>query len=341
MKNYLKIVKIDEFSITPKYMQIYNSVLRGIEDQKIEKDDILPSIYDLSIALEVSKNTIERAYNELKKVKVLNSVNGKGYFISNVHFEQPVKILLLFNKLSSHKKIIYDSLAETLGVNAAIDFYIYNNDFNYFKKLLLKNIEQYSKLVIVPHFFENEEEAKEIIEQLPKDKLILMDKLITGISGQFGSVYEDFEKDIYSALQQLVERLAKYHTLKIIFPENSYYSKGILSGFVNFCQQYAFDYGIIGCLSRENLQPGTVYINLMEDDLVELIEKTISDKLEVGKDIGVISYNETTLKKIILKGITTISTNFRLMGETTARLILENRKEHVAIPFQVILRNSL
>jgi DNA-binding LacI/PurR family transcriptional regulator len=79
----------------------------------------------------------------------------------------------------------------------------------------------------------------------------------------------------------------------------------------------------------------------MEDDLVELIEKTISDNLEVGKDIGVISYNETTLKKIILKGITTISTNFRLMGEITARLILENRKEHVAIPFQVILRNSL
>ncbi|WPV01941.1 GntR family transcriptional regulator [Mucilaginibacter sp. cycad4] len=341
MKNYLKIVKIDEFSITPKYIQIYNSVLRGIEDQVIEKDDILPSIYDLSIALEVSKNTIERAYNELKKVKVLNSINGKGYFISNVHFEQPVNILLLFNKLSSHKKIIYDSLAETLGLNATIDFYIYNNDFNCFKRLLLKNIEQYSKIVIVPHFFENEEEAKKIIDQLPKDKLILMDKLITDISGQFGSVYEDFEQDIYSALQQLVEQLAKYHTLKIIFPPNSYYSKGILSGFISFCQQYAFDYGVIGCLCGENLEPGTVYINLMEDDLVELIEMAIGNHLEVGKDIGVISYNETSLKKIILKGITTISTDFRMMGEKTAQMILENRKEHLAIPFKVIVRNSL
>jgi hypothetical protein len=71
LKNYLKIIKIDEFSITPKYIQIHNSILSGIEEEKIEKGDILPSIYDLSIGLEVSRNTIERAYNELKKIGTL------------------------------------------------------------------------------------------------------------------------------------------------------------------------------------------------------------------------------------------------------------------------------
>jgi hypothetical protein len=40
MKNYLKIVKIDEYSITPKYLQLINSILKGIEDGRIEKDDI-------------------------------------------------------------------------------------------------------------------------------------------------------------------------------------------------------------------------------------------------------------------------------------------------------------
>src|SRR5471030_546998 len=144
MKNYLKIIKIDEYAITPKYLQISNSILRGIEDQKIEKDDILPSINDLSIAFEVSRNTIERAYKELKKYNAIKSIAGKGYFISNTQFNQPVKVLLLFNKLSSHKKIIYDAFAETLGSNAAIDFYIYNNNFNFFKKLLANNIDHYS-----------------------------------------------------------------------------------------------------------------------------------------------------------------------------------------------------
>ncbi len=341
MKNYLKIIKIDEYSITPKYLQISNSILRGIEDQKIEKDDILPSINDLSIALEASRNTIERAYKELKKYNAIKSVAGKGYFISNTQFNQPVKILLLFNKLSSHKKIIYDAFAETLGSSAAIDFYIYNNNFNFFKKLLANKTDQYSKLVIIPHFIENAENAFAVINELPKDKLVLMDKLIEGVTGNFGAVYENFEQDIYYALEQLLEKLSKYHTLKIIFPENSYYSKEILTGFLNFCGQYAFDYDIIHDLKNENLLPGTVYINLMEDDLVELIEKIIGDKLKVGEDIGVVSYNETPLKKIILNGITTISTDFKMMGEKAAEMVLNNTKEHLAIPFRVTQRNSL
>jgi DNA-binding transcriptional regulator YhcF (GntR family) len=341
MKNYLKIINMDEYSITPKYLQICNSVLRGIEDKKIVKDDILPSINDLSVALEVSRNTIERAYKELKKYKVINSVAGKGYFISNTQFNQPIKVLLLFNKLSSHKKIIYDAFAETLGSNAAIDFYIYNNNFNFFKKLLANNTDHYSKLIIIPHFIEDEENACTVINELPKDKLILMDKLLKGVTGSFGAVYENFEQDIYYALEQLLDKLGKYHTLKIIFPENSYYSKEILTGFLNFCRQYAFDYDIIHYLKNEELVPGTVYINLMEDDLVELIEKIITQKMKIGQDIGVISYNETPLKKIILDGITTISTNFKMMGEKAAEMSLNNTKQHLAIPFLVTRRNSL
>jgi len=341
MKNYLKIIQIDEHSITPKYLQICNSILRGIEDGSVEKDDILPSINDLSIALEVARNTIERAYKELKKYNVINSVAGKGYFISNVTFDQPVKVLLLFNKLSNHKKIIYDAFAEVLGSNAAIDFYIYNNNFNFFKELLTRDIDHYSKLIIIPHFIENSGSAKAIIDQLPKDKLILMDKLLENISGEFGSVYENFEQDIYDALSQLLDKLSKYHTLKIIFPGNSYYSKEILTGFVNFCRQYAFEYETIHELKNETLQPGTVYINLMEDDLVELVEKSISSGLKIGRDIGVISYNETPLKKIILNGITTISTDFKMMGAKAAEMALNNTKEHIAIPFKVTLRDSL
>src|SRR6185312_11844455 len=137
MKNYLKIVEIDEYSITPKYLQLINSILSGIESGAIEKGDILPSINDFSTGLEASRNTIERAYKDLKKMGVIESVPGKGYFISNTQFKQPLKVMLLFNKLSNHKKIMYDAFASTLGTNGAIDFYIYNNDFNYFKNLLL------------------------------------------------------------------------------------------------------------------------------------------------------------------------------------------------------------
>ena len=79
----------------------------------------------------------------------------------------------------------------------------------------------------------------------------------------------------------------------------------------------------------------------MENDLVLLIERILATSLQVGKQVGVISYNETPMKKIILNGITTISTDFQMMGEKAARLILDNSKEHIEIPFHLTLRSSL
>ena len=89
------------------------------------------------------------------------------------------------------------------------------------------------------------------------------------------------------------------------------------------------------------ISKGEAYINLMEDDLVDLIEKIIADKLQIGKDVGVISYNETPLKKLILDGITTMSTDFEMMGRETANLILNQSSDHIAIPFSLTLRASL
>src|SRR5664279_4567364 len=168
-----------------------------------------------------------------------------------------------------------------------------------------------------------------------------MDKLVPGVTGRFAAVYENFEKDIYSALETLVQKLSRYHSLKIIFPETTYHTKDILTGFKNFCRQYAFEYEVVQELKTEKLVTGTVYISLMEDDLVELVEKAISMGLKIGGQIGVISYNETSLKKIILDGITTISTDFKMMGEKAAELVLSNAEEHFEIPFKVTVRNSL
>jgi hypothetical protein len=136
-------------------------------------------------------------------------------------------------------------------------------------------------------------------------------------------------------------QLEKYHTLKIVFPSYTYFPQEIVNGFKRFCQQYAFNYKVIHKIADEPVKPGEVYINLMEDDLVVLIEKILCTSLQVGKDVGVISYNETPLKKIILNGITTISTDFQMMGEKAAELILNKSSEHIEIPFHLILRESL
>lgn len=335
------IIKIDEYSATPKYQQIINSILKAVESGRLVQQDILPSINDLGYELEVSRDTAEKGYRYLKQIGVIGSVPGKGYFIKSTVIDHVFNICLMFNKLSVHKKIIYDSFVGALGSNAAIDFYIYNNDFSLFKKLLNNRREDYTHFVIIPHFIEGGENVYEIINMLPKEKLILLDKKIPGVDGEYGAVYENFSKDIYQALQKAIERLKNYHTIKVLFPRNSYYPKEIIDGFSRFCQDYAFNYKIISDFFENEIRKGEVYITVMEDDLVRLIEKTINEGYEIGKDIGIISYNETPVKKILLKGITTISTDFEQMGKLAAKLVLDGSRQHIEIPFMLTLRDSL
>lgn len=340
-ENVYNIIKVNEHSFTPKYLQIINSIIKGIEEGRISQDYLLPSINELGDELDVSRDTCCRVYRELKKMGIVQSIPGKGYFIVNTGIKRRIKIFLMFNKLSTHKKIIHDSFVAVLGDSASIDFYIYNNDYSLFKDLVANKKIDYDYYVIIPHFFEGGEDVHDIMSSLPKEKLILMDKVLPGAEGCRGMVYENFEKDIYGALSRALELLNKYHTLKIIFPEYTYYPGEIVQGFLNFCREYAFNYEVINNIRNESIEEGTVYISVMEDDLVELIEKILDSNLEVGRQVGVLSYNETPLKKIILNGITTISTDFQMMGEQAARLILENSKQYIEVPFHLTIRNSL
>src|SRR5690606_18216080 len=163
---FYDLIHIDEYAATPKYLQLINSILAAIEGGKITKGDMLPSINELSFTLEISRDTTEKGYKHLKSLGVLASVPGKGYYIVNTDFRQRLKIFLIFNKLSAHKKIVYNSFVEALGQDVAVDFYIYNNDFSLFKKLLLNKREDYSHYVIISHFLEGGENAHEIINAI-------------------------------------------------------------------------------------------------------------------------------------------------------------------------------
>lgn len=339
--NLLKFIHLDDHSATPKYQQLANSIINAIENGLIGKDSIMPSINELSFEFQISRDTAEKGYKHLKSIGVLGSVPGKGFYIKSTDVDQKLKIFLLFNKLSAHKKIIYDSIASSLAGVASIDFYIYNNDFALFSNLLAGKQDQYTHYVIIPHFIEGGENASEVINKIDKSKLILLDKLVPGVEGKYGAVYENFEQDIYQALEQALPRLEKYATLKIIFPEQTYFPLEILKGFYRFCNEYAFGYHVVHDIETEPINEGEVFINLMENDLVILIERILSQQLKVGKDVGVISYNETPLKKIILDGITTISSDFEMMGQKTAQLIIEKSTQHVEIPFYLTLRSSL
>jgi len=336
-----EFININDFSSTPKYLQLTNSIIAAIESGRMERNCLLPSINEISFKFDIGRDTVERGYRHLRKLGIIYSVPGKGYYTSNIDFRQKIKVFLLFNKLSAHKKIIYESLVETLGADTGIDLYVYNNDAYLFKKILANIKDDYTHYVIIPHCADGEEHVVELINQIPKEKLLLLDKLLSGVNGDYKAVYENFGKDIYGALKNALPELAKYDTLKLVFPSLSCFPKEIVVGFRQFCQQYAFTHDVIDDVTKCVLSKGEVYISLTEDDLVLLLQKVTTSELNIGIDIGVISYNETPIKKILLNGITTISTDFQKMGQVAANMIIQNRHEQVEIPFYYIKRASL
>ena len=88
-------------------------------------------------------------------------------------------------------------------------------------------------------------------------------------------------------------------------------------------------------------QKGEAYLILDDRDLIVLIKKVKELNLEIGKDVGIISYNDTLLKEIVEGGITTISTDFKQMGKRLAEMIAKNEKLNIENPNALIIRNSL
>jgi DNA-binding transcriptional regulator YhcF (GntR family) len=326
----------------PKYMQIIKSLLLAIGKGKLKRGDKIPSINQLSEEYLLSRDTVEKAYKHLIKDGVLISVRGKGYFINRVDIETTVRILLVFNKISNYKKQIYNSFVENLGRNVNVDLHIHHSNSNIFKNLIKNSLGEYDYYVIMPHFYEKAEEALEALKLIPAEKLILLDKDIDLNTKKHSSVFQNFEKDIVAALNEALDLLKVYKKLILIFPTMIPYPKEIIKGFRIFCIQHQFEHEIIYDFPEDGaVTKNAAYVVIEENDLVNLIKKCRQEKLEIGKDIGIISYNETPLKEILLDGITTISTDHEQMGKTAAQLINENRSAVIKNPFTLIKRKSL
>lgn len=339
----IELIDIKETSKVPKYKQIIDSILAAIENGEVKASDKLPSVNELLIEFDISRDTVVRAYDHLKESGIIDSVPGKGYYIKNDKLKLRAKVFLLFNKLSVHKKIIYDAFARNLGDRATIDFFIYENNYRHFKELIeYGKSRDYTHYVVICHFEEGGDDICEFLGgAIPEQRLIILDKRLPEDCLHAASVYQEFEKNIYDALVELNPKLRKYRQIKMLMRKRTYHPIEIKKGFIRFCGEFAYDFGIVEKIENEELEPETVYINLKEDDLVILIKKINASSLKLGKEVGIISYNDTPVKEILRDGITVISTDFKNLGEQAARMVLEKGAKCVANPFYVISRNSL
>lgn len=332
----MPLIKIDPQSAQTKYKQIILCIERALAEKRLKLNDKLPSINKIALANGLSRDTVLQAYDELKKRGVVYSIIGKGYFIKSLGFQHEQNLFLLFDELNSFKELIYNGFYEEINKRAEVDIFFHHFNLPMFDKLITENSGRYSNYIIMPS---NLAGTAEIIAKLPKEAVYLLDQTNEYLTG-YPAVYQDFSTDMKMGLKEAQPRLKYYRKLILIFP-GAKEPIGMVEGFRSYCEEIKFPHEVIHSVENKHVQKGAVFITPNDNQLVDVIELAKAKELAIGKHVGIISYNEIPLKKVIENGITTISTDFHAMGKTMAKMVMNGKKQRIANPSNIILRASL
>lgn len=330
------IVKIDTKLSLPKYKQIIRSIERAIEKKTLKKGDKIPSINKICSDFNLSRDTVMKAFNELKSKGIIISQPGKGYYIETTEIQLSENIFVLFDELNAFKEDLYNSLIIALKGRASVDIYFHHYNYRVFKKLILESIGNYTSYIIMPATFDN---TNNLMVHLPREKVFILDRLRVEFKN-YPSVYQDFENDFFDAMTEGLSLLKKYRKLIFVHPGGKEPAERV-NGFKRFCANHNFAGEVVK--SVEGLQPGLfeAFFLISDRDLVKLIKTAKENKYKIGKNFGIVSLNDTMLKEVVAGGITTISTDFVQMGKTLGEMVLNRKMTQVRNPSKLIIRKSL
>lgn len=332
----MNIISIQNNLGLPKYKQIILSIEKAIEEEQLLKGDRLPSVNKVCLAFNLSRDTVLQGYDELKKRGIIYAIPGKGYYVKSVETTIKQKIFLLFDELNIFKEDIYNSFLKHIGKNVQVDIFFHHFNVPVFQKLINDSNGNYTKYIIMPT---NLNDIVHSVKTLPVGDVIILDQTNPDLK-IYPAIYQNHQKDIFEGLQKGKSKLNKYKKMILIFP-GFREPLGMKIGFENFCTEYHFESEIITEFTNREITVGDLFIIPNDRDLVRVIENARKQNLKLGIDFGIISYNETPLKKIVANGITTISTHFEAMGKILAEMVLKGMKEQIENKSSLIIRNSL
>lgn len=319
-----------------KYKQVVNHVIDGIGKGVYKKGDWIPSINEFRKNYNLSRDTVFAGLSELKSKGIIDSSPGVGYFITSTRIPLHHNIFLLFNEFNEFKEDLYNSFMDSVGKKAAVDIYFHNYNRKVFETLIHEANNKYTTYIIMPGKFAG---IEPLLQSLPGN-VLLLDHFHPELKGKYASVAQNFEKDTYEALIYGLPHIRKYNHIIMVQKEEKEPVERY-KGLSRFCNDNKLSHEYIQTLQEREIRNGEIYMTVNDRDLVDLLKQAARQSFTPGKDFGIISYNDTPLKEILAGGITTLSTDFKLMGQTMASLINKKGIETIENPWKLTVRNSL
>ena len=223
---------------------------------------------------------------------------------------------------------------------------LHNQDVDLFEYYVDEYVGKYDYYVVTPHFSldaETQKRVAKIMSRIPNRQLIMADHWMKSVPGNYGVVYQDFETDAAKGLAYGIRKIRKSGVLHVVKLENSLYGKQIEACVKDYCQSKGIGVRFYDEITPDIILRGGIYLMLnssFDDGLIILSRTAKERKMKIGKDISIISYNESPISEIVLGGLTTISTDFAQMGRLIAEMILEKRMSKKRCNFRMTRRAS-
>ena len=115
-------INISNTSTIPLYEQIQTQIKSQILNGSLAPGDGLPSIRNLAKELKVSIITTKRAYEELEKEGFIQTVVGKGTFVSNQNTER-LKEITLYNLENKLEEIIKQAKCAGITLEEGLEIF--------------------------------------------------------------------------------------------------------------------------------------------------------------------------------------------------------------------------
>ena len=336
-------VRIDPGSKEPIYKQIVQQMERAVREGHLAPGLQIESMNELAARENISKETVKKAYGVLVEKGIIIPKQGKGFYTADLSAGSRPTVLVLFDKLSIYKQLLFNSFASALGNRAETRILTHNQEISLLEYYLDSYLDMFDYYVVTPHFpldDKTQERVRRQIARIPNRKLIMLDRLLPDYPGNYGAVYQNFENDIYGGLSQ--GNLDSNCHLKVMTLPESLYGGSIRKGIERYCHDrhvpVSFYTGI-----PEDITPGDTFLVLnsqLDDGLVGLARHIRTLGLTIGRDVRIISYNEFAMNELVLDGLTTVSTDFQEMGRLAAGMILEKSLHKVHCPFRMTRRST-
>lgn len=322
--------------INYKRKQIIDYIINEIEAGKLEVGSSISSLNELKEHFGVARNSIVSAYSELKAMGIIKSIPRKGFCVVTSKNIVKHRIFLFLDALNGYKSVLYESFKEGIGRRGTVDVFFHHFNTAVFENLITQNLGSYTSFVIMPTTLKN---CGKVLKTIPEGKLYILDLGRIPYGKKYPSVCQNFGKNYTDCLNQAKDLLAKYNKIILVHPNEM--EPDIFEAFFRFGKEQNIPCERIRYTDKCNPVKGECYIAILDEDLANVIKASTKAKLEIGKDIGILSYNDAPLKEVLAGGITLMSTDFRKMGLTMADMVLNRKSNHIECPCYFIERHSL